>query len=103
MRCGVQKHFARNKAALTATFEAQPRHVVLFVFGNTNGRLNGEDVDAFKKVTAVYALKPASLVAVFNSASPDPEWRVRRLRRVAGRGLRCVSVCLSVCLLPLDC
>jgi len=69
------KHLERNRQALTSAFGKKENHVVLFIFGNTNGRLNSDDVDAFKQLTTVYSLTAASLIVVFNQAKKTKGWQ----------------------------
>jgi len=82
-----EANFSRNKVALTNAFAKQKQHVTVFVFGNNNGRLQADDVDAFIKVTKVYALQAQSLVVVFNQAKAGSRWRedmVLMMRRLTG-------------------
>jgi len=74
-----EKNFQRNKDALTDAFSRHPRHVTVFVFNSMNGRLLGQDVEAFKTVWKTYALEPSSLICLFNQAKPTKKWQVEVL------------------------
>lgn len=77
--------FERNKNAMTKAFEESDRQVVMFVFGNTNGRPNPMDVQAFLAFKKAYELNPGSILFVFNSipASFTEENKARFVALVA--------------------
>ncbi|CAF1525419.1 unnamed protein product [Adineta ricciae] len=55
-----------NKKEIDKAFAMRPISIIIFVFGQTGGRICDEDVTAFNAINAAYPFKPESLVLVIN-------------------------------------
>ena len=63
-----------NKREIDHAFSKRPNSLIIYVFGQQNGRLRDEDVVAFNSINAAYPLNVKSLLLVVNglpSARPD--------------------------------
>ena len=68
------KRIAANKKEIDKAFLQRPNSIIMYVFGNQNGRLREEDVVAFKAINAAYSFRREALVIVVNDV---PKRRAR--------------------------
>jgi hypothetical protein len=55
-----------NKREIDKAFAQRPNSIVMYVFGQVNGRIRDEDVVAFNAINAAYPFRPESLVLIVN-------------------------------------
>ena len=60
-----------NKREIDKAFAQRPNSIVMFVFGQTGGRLKDEVIVAFKAINEAYPFKPESLVLAINDLPKD--------------------------------
>jgi len=61
-----QERIDLNKQEIDEAFTQRPNSIILFVFGQVNGRLRGQDIVAFDAINAAYPFKQGSLLLVVN-------------------------------------
>ncbi len=61
-----QERIDLNKREIDKAFAQRPNSIVMYVFGQTNGRIKDEDVVAFNAINEAYPFQPESLVLVVN-------------------------------------
>jgi predicted GTPase len=61
-----QERIDLNKIEIDKAFAQRPNSIVMFVFGQQNGRIKDEDVVAFNAINEAYPFRPESLVLVVN-------------------------------------
>ena len=66
-----QERIDLNKQEIDKAFAQRPNSIILFVFGQVNGRLRGQDMVAFNAVNTAYPFKPQSLVLVVNGVAKN--------------------------------
>ena len=70
----------RNKREIEKAFSTTAKQVILYIFGNENGRIRAEDVSTFKALNKAYEFKNYSLVFLYNkkpsNANTDFEAKV---------------------------
>jgi energy-coupling factor transporter ATP-binding protein EcfA2 len=69
-----QRRIDLNKKEIDKAFLQRPNSIILYVFGNQNGRIREEDIVAFKAINAAYSFRRESLVIVINDL---PQRRAR--------------------------
>ena len=60
-----------NKREIEKAFIQRPKSVILYVFGQQNGRIRSEDVVAFNAINAAYPFKLESIMLVVNMLPKD--------------------------------
>ncbi|CAF4678952.1 unnamed protein product, partial [Rotaria socialis] len=60
-----------NKREIGISFQKHSYAVVLYVFGDQNGRIRNEDVVAFNAINSAYPLSEKSLIIIVNGVDPD--------------------------------
>jgi len=68
-----QERIDFNKREIDNAFQASPNAIVIYVFGNQNGRIRNEDIAAFKALHLAYPFNPESLILVMNCIPEDRE------------------------------
>src|SRR5690606_29238531 len=72
-----QSRVELNKKEIDKAFSQRPNSIIIYVFGNQNGRIRDEDVVAFKAINAAYSFRREALVVVVNGLprrrAPDYE------------------------------
>ena len=66
-----QKLIDENRVEIMKAFEQCPFGIVLFVFGNTNGRIAEEDLVAFMRINDAYEFPTKSLILIINGIPPN--------------------------------
>lgn len=61
-----QERIDLNKKEIDKAFVQRPNSIILFVFGQTGGRIKEEDIVAFNAINAAYPFKDGSLVLAVN-------------------------------------
>ena len=61
-----QERIDLNKREIDKAFAQRPNSIVMYVFGQQNGRIRDEDVVAFNAINAAYPFRSKSLVIVVN-------------------------------------
>ncbi|CAF1525435.1 unnamed protein product [Adineta ricciae] len=61
-----QERIDLNKKEIDRAFALRPNSIIVFIFGQQNGRIKDEDVTAFNAINTAYPFKPESLVLVIN-------------------------------------
>jgi len=61
-----QERIDLNKQEIDKAFIQRPNSIILFVFGQVNGRLRAQDIVAFNAINAAYPFKQGSLLLVVN-------------------------------------
>ncbi|CAF1188117.1 unnamed protein product [Adineta steineri] len=61
-----QSRIDLNKREIDKAFAMRPNSIIIFVFGQTGGRICDEDVVAFNAINAAYPFKSESLMLVIN-------------------------------------
>ncbi|CAF1351857.1 unnamed protein product [Adineta steineri] len=61
-----QKLIDENRQEIMNAFEQHPCAIVLFVFGNNNGRIRDEDLVAFMRINGAYEFLPNSMILIIN-------------------------------------
>jgi hypothetical protein len=64
-----QEHIDLNKREIDKAFTERPDSIVMYVFGQQNGRIRDGDVVAFQAINKAYLFRPESLVLVVNGLS----------------------------------
>jgi signal recognition particle receptor subunit beta len=66
-----QKRIILNKKEIETAFEKQPNSIVMFIFGNQNGRPVNQDIVAFNAIHKAYSFKQNSLLLAVNKVPRD--------------------------------
>ena len=87
-----------NKAEIEKAFKKQPKSIIIYVFGNQNGRIRDEDVLAFNAIHEAYEFKIESLLIVINGLSKQrPEnyesMVIIQLQKVLNLGVTSKNIC----------
>lgn len=61
-----QNAIERNKLEIEKAFKIQPNSIIVYVFGNSGGRIRDEDVVAFQALDKAYRIERESLCFVVN-------------------------------------
>ncbi|CAF0769544.1 unnamed protein product [Didymodactylos carnosus] len=61
-----QERIDLNKQEIGKAFAQRSNSIVMFVFGQKNGRIRGQDIVAFNAINTAYPFRPESLVLVVN-------------------------------------
>jgi GTPase SAR1 family protein len=64
-----QERIDLNKKEIDKAFSQRPNSIIMFVFGQRNGRIREQDIVAFHAINAAYPFRPESLVLVINGVS----------------------------------
>lgn len=93
-----QQRIELNKKEIQKAFTQEKQSIIIYVFGNQNGRIRDEDVLAFNAINAAYDFNAESLLIIMNGLSkqrPDnyESMVIFQLKRVLGIGISHDNIC----------